>query len=146
MLFLAWFPCAVGILLSTNATLSLALVVIFNFAVGIGFIQYANVMQEMFPSTMRARSIAAWNVCNSAISYGLGPVLMGGAMDYIFTGDSGARYTLGFVSLPIILIGASCAWLGRKPYDRARLAADPTSNVDVSWLDAKTAVTTAVTP
>jgi MFS family permease len=137
MMFLAWIPCAVGLLLSTSVALSLVLVFIFTFADGIGFMQYANVMQEMFPSTMRARSIAAWNVCNSTISYGLGPLLMGGAMDYIFAGDSAARDTLGFVSLPIILIGATCAWFGRKPYDRARLAADPATNVDAAWLGAK---------
>lgn len=133
MMFLIWIPCAVGLLLSTNPALSLALVFVFTFADGIGFMQYANVMQEMFPSSMRARSIAAWNVCNSAISYGLGPLLMGGAMDYVFSGDSGPRRSLGFVSLPIILIGALCAWFGRRPYDRARHAADPTSNVDLKW-------------
>ena len=69
-MFLAWIPCAVG-LFSTSVVLSLVLVFIFTFADGIGFMQYANVMQEMFPSTMRARSIAAWNVCNSAISMAL---------------------------------------------------------------------------
>lgn len=134
MMFVAWIPCAVGLLLSTSAVLSLVLVFIFTFADGVGFTQYANVMQEMFPSTMRARSIAAWNVCSSAIAYGLGPLLMGGAMDYVFTGATGARDTLGWVSLPIIVIGAACAWFGRLPYDRARLASDPTSNVDAAWL------------
>jgi hypothetical protein len=137
MMFIVWIPCAIGLLLSESVTLSLAIAFVFTFADGIGFMQYANVMQEMFPSTMRARSIAAWNVCNSAISYGLGPLLMGGAMDYLFTGDSGARLTLSLVSLPIILIGALCAWFGRRPYDRARLAADPTSNVDLDWVKPK---------
>jgi MFS family permease len=137
MMFIVWIPCAIGLLLSESVTLSLAIAFVFTFADGIGFMQYANVMQEMFPSTMRARSIAAWNVCNSAISYGLGPLLMGGAMDYLFTGDSGARLTLSLVSLPIILIGAACAWFGRRPYDRARLAADPTSNVDLDWVKPK---------
>ena len=146
MMFLAWIPCAVGLLLSRSATLSLVLVFIFTFADGVGFMQYANVMQEMFPSSMRARSIAAWNVCNSTISYGLGPLLLGGAMDYVFTGDSAARDTLGFVSLPIILIGAACAWFARKPYDRARLASDPTSAVDAAWLGAKALTNVPVTP
>ena len=139
IMFLAWIPCAVGLLFSTSVVLSSVLVFIFTFADGIGFMQYANVMQEMFPSTMRARSIAAWNVCDSAISYGLGPLLMGGAMDYVFSGDSRARY-IGLCVVADHSIGAACAWFGRKPYDRARLASDPASSVDVEWAGAKPVV------
>jgi hypothetical protein len=68
------------------------------------------------------------------LSYGVGPLLFGLSTDFVFHGDDGLRYTLGLVSLPIIAIGLACAWFARKPYDRARLAVDPTVNVDMEWL------------
>jgi hypothetical protein len=33
------------------------------------------------------------------------------------------------------LIGLTCAWFARKPYDRARYVVDPTQKIDVEWLD-----------
>jgi len=32
------------------------------------------------------------------------------------------------------LTGLSCAWFGRRIYDRARLMADPTARVDLAWV------------
>ena len=83
----AWIPCAFGILLSDSATLSLVWVFIFTFADGIGFMQYGNVMQEMFPTHLRARSVAAWDVCSSTLSYGVGPLMFGLSTDFVFHGD-----------------------------------------------------------
>ena len=134
IMFLTWIPCAFGILLSTSPLVSLVWVFVFTFADGIGFMQYGNVMQEMFPPHLRARSIAAWNVCSSTLSYGVGPLMFGLSSDYVFHGDSGLRMTIGLASLPIIAIGFSCAWFGRKPYDRARMAVDPNAKIDKAWL------------
>src|SRR5665213_4445293 len=103
---------------------------------GIGFMQYGNVMQEMFPPHLRARSIAAWGLCTAVLSYGLGPLAFGLATDYVF-GPSGLRSAIGLVSMPVILLGLTLSWWGRKPYDRARLAADPTVSVDREWLAAQ---------
>lgn len=134
IMFLAWIPCALGILLSDSPTVSLICVFVFTFADGIGFMQYGNVMQEMFPNHLRARSIAAWAVCSSMFSYGVGPLMFGLSTDFLFRGDMGLRYALGIVSLPVIAVGFACAWFGRKPYDRARHAVDPGAKVDMDWL------------
>ena len=107
---------------------------VFTFMDGIGFMQYGNVMQEMFPPHLRARSIAAWGLCTAVLSYGLGPLAFGLATDYVFPGASGLRYAISMVSLPVIALGLALSWWGRKPYDRARLAGDPTAGVDMDWL------------
>jgi MFS family permease len=133
IMFCLWIPCAFGILLSDSAALSLVWVFVFTFADGIGFMQYGNVMQEMFPSHLKARSVASWNVCSSMLSYGIGPLMFGLSTDFLFHGDTGLRYALGLDSLPIIAIGLCCAWFGRRPYDRARHAADPTARIDLEW-------------
>jgi MFS family permease len=134
LMFLAWIPCALGILLSESPTVSLVCVFVFTFADGIGFMQYGNVMQEMFPAHLRARSIAAWGLCSSAVAYGIGPLLFGASTDFVFHGDFGLRYTLGLVSLPIIAIGLTCAWCARRPYDRARHAVDPSLKIEADWI------------
>ena len=38
------------------------------------------------------------------------------------------------LTAPVILLGLALSWWGRKPYDRARHAADPTVTVDMDWL------------
>jgi MFS family permease len=134
IMFLAWIPCALGIWLSNSPTLSLVWVFIFTFADGIGFMQYGNIMQEMFPAHLRARSVAAWGVCSALFSYGVGPLMFGLSTDFVFHGDHGLRNAIGLVSLPIIIIGLACAWFARKPYDRARSAVDPSLNIDPDWL------------
>src|SRR5208282_4967784 len=105
ILFAAWIPCALAIWLFDNPTISLVAMFVFTFADGVGLQQYANIVQEMFPSHLRARSIAAWIVCMNLLAYGTGPLLYGLATDYVFTGDGGLRYALGIVSLPVIAIG-----------------------------------------
>jgi MFS family permease len=134
IMFSTWIVCALGILFSDDPNLSLVFVFIFTFADGIGFMQYGNVMQEMFPPHLRARSIAAWAVCSSMLSYGIGPLVIGLSTDLLFHGGDGLRSALGFVSLPVIAIGLSCAWFGRKPYDRARRLVDPAAKIDTDWL------------
>ena len=134
LMFVVWIPCALGIWLSNDPMISLACVFVFTFMDGIGFMQYGNVMQEMFPPHLRARSIAAWGLCSAVLSYGLGPLAFGLATDYVFPGASGLRYAISMVSLPVIALGLALSWWGRKPYDRARLAGDPTAGVDVDWL------------
>ena len=134
-LFAAWIPCAIGLWLSNDPWVSLAWVFVFTFADGIGFAQYANVMQEMFPPQMRARSISAWTVCSSALTYGTGPLMFGLATDFLFPGPSGLRYALGLISLPVMALGLLLSWLGRKPYDRMRLSLDPAAKVDRTWLE-----------
>jgi MFS family permease len=134
-MFAVWIPCALGLWLSNDPILSLLCVFVFTFMDGIGFMQYGNVMQEMFPPHLRARSIAAWGICSSALSYGLGPLVIGLATDYIF-GASGLRSAISMACLPVMLLGLALSWFGRKPYDRARLAADPTVRVDADWLAA----------
>jgi MFS family permease len=143
IMFLVWIVCAVGILSSDSPSLSLLWAFVFTFADGIGFMQYGNVMQEMFPVHLRARSIAAWAVCSSMFSYGIGPLVIGLSTDYLFHGDTGLRYALGFVSLPVIAVGLSCAWFGRKPYDRARHIVDPNAKIDVDWLAPPRRIATA---
>jgi MFS family permease len=133
IMFLGWAVCAIAILMSNNATLSLAIVFLFTFSDGIAFTQFGNVMQEMFPAHLRARSIAAWSIATSLFS-GLGPLMFGISTDYFFPGTFGLSTALGVVSLPVIVLGLACAWLGRRPYDRARLAVDPTAIVDTEWL------------
>ncbi len=134
IMFCAWIVCALGILFSDDPNLSLVFVFLFTFADGIGFMQYGNVMQEMFPPHLRARSIAAWAVCSSMFSYGIGPLAIGLSTDYLFHGPDGLRDALGLVSLPVIAVGLACAWFGRKPYDRARHAVDPAAKIDAAWL------------
>jgi MFS family permease len=134
IMFTTWIVCALGIYVSESATLSLVFVFAFTFADGIGFMQYGNVMQEMFPAHLRARSIAAWAVCSSMFSYGVGPLMFGLSTDFLFHGNTGLQSALGLVSLPVIAIGISCAYFARKPYDRARLASDPTAKVAPDWL------------
>lgn len=134
IMFTAWIPCAIGIWLSDSIAMSLVWVFVFTFADGIGFMQYGNIMQEMFPAHLRARSVAAWSVCSALFSYGVGPLMFGLSTDFVFHGPDGLRYALGLVSLPVIAIGLACAWFARKPYDRARLAVDPTTKVDAEWL------------
>ena len=133
IMFVVWIPCAFGIWVSDNIMLSLACVFLFTFMDGIGFMQYGNVMQEMFPAHLRARSIAAWGICTAVLSYGLGPLAFGLATDYLF-GAAGLRSAISLVSMPVILLGLGLSWWGRKPYDRARHAADPTVSVDLEWL------------
>jgi MFS family permease len=142
VMFVLAIPCAIGILTSESASLSLVWAFLFTFADGIGFSQYGAVMPEMFPSHMRGRSIAAWNLCSSALSYGLGPLLVGLSVDYLFPGETGLRYALAFVSIPVTIIGITCLWFARKPYDQARLAADPAAPVNMNWLS-ETRVTEA---
>ncbi len=134
IMFCTWIVCALGIFFSNNPNLSLVWVFVFTFADGIGFMQYGNVMQEMFPPHLRARSIAAWAVCSSMFSYGVGPLMFGISTDFFFHGSDGLRYALGLVSLPVIAVGLACAWFGRKPYDRARQAVDPAAKIDADWL------------
>ena len=74
-------------------------------------------------------------MCSSILSYGIGPAMFGASPDFFFHGDQGLHSALGLVSLPIILIGLTCAWFARKPYDRARYRVDPTQKIDVEWLD-----------
>lgn len=124
-----------GIWASNDVTTSLLCVFVFTFMDGIGFMQYGNVMQEMFPPHLRARSIAAWGICTAVFSYGLGPLAFGLATDYVF-GAGGLRSAISLVSMPVILLGLGLSWWGRKPYDRARRAADPTVVVDTDWLTA----------
>jgi MFS family permease len=133
LMFVVWIPCALGLLLSNDPYLSLLCVFAFTFADGVGFMQYGNVMQEMFPPHLRARSIAAWGICSTMFSYGLGPLAFGLATDYVFPGDSGLRYAISLVSLPVIVLGLTLSWLGRRPYDHARHAADPTIDIDLDW-------------
>lgn len=134
IMFVMWIPCALGILFSTSPRISLFWAGLFTFMDGIGFMQYGNVMQEMFPPHLRARAVASWNVCSSMLSYGIGPFTFGLATDYVFHGDDGLRFTIGLISLPVIAVGFCCAWFGRKPYDRARLAANPGITVDLAWI------------
>ncbi len=134
IMFLAWIPCALGIWLAQTPTMALVWVFVFTFADGIGFMQYGNVMQEMFPNSMRARSIAAWGVTSTIFTYGIGPLMFGLSTDFLFHGDKGLQSALGLVSLPIILLGLACAWFARKPYDRARYSVDSTLNIDTEWL------------
>ncbi|HLI19601.1 MAG TPA: MFS transporter [Stellaceae bacterium] len=136
IMFATWIVCALGIWMSDSIAMSLVWTFIFTFADGIGFMQYGNIMQEMFPVHLRARSVAAWGVCSSMFSYGVGPLLFGLSTDFVFHGDDGLRYALGLVSLPIIVIGFACAWFARKPYDRARLAVGSATNIDTEWLAA----------
>src|SRR5262249_1080536 len=100
---------------------------------GIGFMQYGNVMQEMFPPHLRARSIAAWGICTAVFSYGLGPLAFGLATDYVF-GAGGLRSAIRMVSMAVIHPGPGVSGWGRKTYDRAGRAADPTVVVDTDWL------------
>jgi len=134
IMFCAWIPCALGMYLADSIPMALFWAFVFTFADGIGFMQYANVMQEMFPSSMRARSIALWGVCTSVFTYGIGPFMFGASLDYVFHGDTGLQSALGLVSLPIIALGLICAWCARRPYDRARRAVDPTAKFDTDWL------------
>jgi MFS family permease len=133
LMFVIWIPCALGILVSDSPALSLFIAFLFTFMDGIGFQQYVNVMQEMFPPHLRARSIAAWGVCSSVLSYGLGPLVFGLATDYVF-GAQGLREAISLCSMPVILLGLALSWWGRRPYDRARRAADPSVHVDEAWL------------
>jgi MFS family permease len=135
IMFIAWIPCALGMYFATSPGIALLCAFVFTFADGIGFMQYGNVMQEMFPPSMRARSIAAWGVTSTILTYGIGPAMFGASLDLFFHGDNGLQSALGLVSLPIILIGLTCAWLARRPYDRARYVVDPTQKIDVEWLD-----------
>lgn len=135
VMFLSWIPCALGMYFARSPDVALFWAFVFTFADGIGFMQYANVMQEMFPASMRARSIAAWGVTSTILTYGIGPTMFGASLDLVFHGDKGLQSALGLVSLPIILIGLTCAWFARKPYDRARYAVDPTQKLDIKWLD-----------
>ncbi|HEV8014739.1 MAG TPA: MFS transporter [Stellaceae bacterium] len=135
IMFSCWIVCAIGIWMSDSIAMSLVWTFIFTFADGIGFMQYGNIMQEMFPVHLRARSVAAWGVCSSMFSYGVGPLLFGLSTDFVFHGDDGLRYALGLVSLPIIVIGLACAWFARRPYDRARLAVGSATNIDTAWLE-----------
>lgn len=135
IMFLAWIPCALGMYFATSIGMALFWTFVFTFADGIGFMQYGNVMQEMFPASMRARSIAAWGVCSTIFTYGIGPFMFGASLDLVFHGDAGLQSALGLVSLPIIAVGLGCAWFARKPYDRARYVVDPTQKIDVEWLD-----------
>jgi MFS family permease len=146
LMFIGWILSAFGILVSNNAAVSLACVFLFTFADGIGFMQYGNIMQEMFPAHLRARSIAAWSICNTAFSYGVGPLLFGLATDYIFTGPSGLRYAISLTSLPIMVLGLALSWWGRKPYDRARYASDPHASVDDKELGPEEAVAVLAKP
>ncbi len=136
ILFLCWIPAALGIWLFDNPTVSLCCVFLFTFADGIGLQQYANVVQEMFPAHLRARSIAAWIVCMNFLAYGTGPLIYGLATDFVFHGDTGLRYALGIVSLPVIALGLGLSWFGRKAYDRSRHAVDPTVRIDPEWIGA----------
>jgi MFS family permease len=122
-MFCAWIFCAVGMYFSTTKEMALFWAFVFTFADGIGFMQYGNVLQEMFPPTMRGRSIAAWNICSSMFTYGIGPLMFGFASDAIFTDPAtGLREALGVMSLPLICVGLASAWFARGPYDRARKA------------------------
>jgi MFS family permease len=143
IMFCTWIVCAFGIFFSHSPTVALVWVFVFTFADGIGFMQYGNVMQEMFPTHLRARSIAAWAVCSSMFSYGVGPLMFGLSTDFVFHGSDGLRYALGLVSLPVIAVGLACAWFGRKPYDRARQIADPAARIDGAWLAAPPRVAAA---
>ena len=134
LMFVMWIPCALGLWLFSNPVLSLACAFVFTFADGIGYMQAANVIQEAFPAHLRARSIAAWMVCSAVFSYGWGPIVFGYATDHFFGGGAGLRYSLGIVSLPVMLLGLVLAWSGRKAYDRTRAAADPTAQIDDAWL------------
>src|SRR5579863_9242587 len=49
IMFTCWIVCAVGIWMSDSIAMSLVWTFIFTFADGIGFMQYGNIMQEMFP-------------------------------------------------------------------------------------------------
>jgi MFS family permease len=135
IMFLSWIPCALGMYFAQSPGMGLFWAFVFTFADGIGFMQYGNVMQEMFPPSMRARSIAAWGVTSTILTYGIGPTMFGASLDLFFHGDQGLQSALGLVSLPIILVGLTCAWFARKPYDRARYVVDPTQKIDVEWLD-----------
>ncbi|HLI21910.1 MAG TPA: MFS transporter, partial [Stellaceae bacterium] len=134
LMFLLWIPCALCLWLFDSPALSLACAFVFTFADGIGYMQAANVIQEAFPAHLRARSIAAWMVCSAVFSYGWGPIVFGYTTDHLFGGGAGLRYSLGIVSLPVMLLGLALAWAGRKAYDRTRIAADPTAQVDIEWL------------
>lgn len=136
ILFLAWIPCALGIWYAKSPTLALVCVFVFTFADGIGLQQYANVVQEMFPTHLRARSIAAWIVAMNLLAYGTGPFIYGLATDYLFHSDDGLRLALGIVSLPVILLGLILSWWGRRAYDRSRHAVDPTIAIDPEWIGA----------
>ena len=135
IMFVLWVPCAFGMYFAESPGIALFCAFLFTFADGIGFMQYGNVMQEMFPPSMRARSIAAWGVITAVLTYGIGPTMFGASLDLFFHGDQGLQSALGLLSLPIIAIGFSCAWLARKPYDRARYIVDPHQKIDIEWLD-----------
>ncbi len=134
LMFLAWIPCSLGIWLFDSPAISLACAFVFTFADGIGYMQAANVIQEAFPAHLRARSIAAWMVCSAVFSYGWGPIAFGYATEHFFGGGAGLRYSLGIVSLPVMLLGFALSWMARKAYDRTRLAVDPATPVDREWL------------
>jgi len=134
MMFVMGIPCALGILVSDSPKMSLFWAGLFTFMDGIGFQQYGNVMQEMFPAHLKARAVASWNFCNAVLTYGVGPFTFGLATDYVFRGDDGLRYTLGLCSLPVIAVGFACAWFARKPHDRARHLVDPAAKVDLDWI------------
>jgi hypothetical protein len=88
----------------------------------------------VFLFTFMDGMVAAWDVCSSALSYGLGPLVFGLATDYVF-GAAGLRSAISLCSLPIILLGLALSWFGRRPYDRARLASAPNARVDRKWLE-----------
>lgn len=77
------------------------------------------VIQEITPNRFRGRVVALYLCLGGLVGIGLGPLLVGFALDHAAKGAAALPAALALVGLPGALLGLSLTVAGRGPYQRA---------------------------
>lgn len=77
------------------------------------------VLNELTPNQMRAQLAALFLFVINLIGLGLGATLVALGSDYIFTGETGLRYSLAVITPIGYLLSAICFRLSFRPFERS---------------------------
>lgn len=111
--------CGVAYTLASDATLSIAALVPYNFFASFAFGAAVAAVQEITPNRMRAQVGALFLTVMTLVGLGLGPSVVGLLTDRVFGSDAAVRYSL----LGVTVVGLAGAALflvaGLGPYRRS---------------------------
>lgn len=119
-LWILGFPALVLFGLSGDIRWAIMGFTLYGLLLGVGFVPWSAVMQEMVPGNLRGRTTAVWYLVTGIIGNGFGPVLTGAVNDRLFRSESALPLSLLTVAGPCLLLGLILTITGMDAYDKAR--------------------------
>jgi MFS family permease len=98
---------------------SYALLAVVFFGMTVGTSSVASVFQEMTPNELRGQVMAITMLLAGLLGAGLGPLVVAQVTDHVFRTESGLRYGLLVVPVPVALLGALLTWSAFGRYRRS---------------------------